>query len=233
MNGTASEGVLSTLRRQGRSPGRKKTSRVSKYRHNFRYVHTHQQIHTNLNTHSNIGPIESANGSAMVRIGETTMIAGINLEIVQPGQNTPKEGDYELNVHLWPICSSSIRPGAAPEEAFSLADFLNKTIFNKKNEVIDMSQLCVEEGRACWVMKVDVLCLEHDGNLEDAASLAVISALHDLRVPAHEYDEEKDMVHLIEGDAKALHIQHSVMTSTFGLFEKSCLICDQIGRAHV
>ena len=154
------------------------------------------------------------------------MIAGINLEIVQPGQNTPKEGDYELNVHLWPICSSSIRAGAAPEGAFSLADFLNKTIFNKKNKVIDMTQLCVEEGRACWVMKVDVLCLEHDGNLEDAASLAVISALHDLRVPAHEYDEEKDMVHLIEGDTKALQIQHSVMTSTFGLFEKSCLICD-------
>ena len=154
------------------------------------------------------------------------MIAGINLEIVQPGQNTPNEGDYELNVHLWPICTPSIRTGAAPEEAFSLADFLNKTIFNKKNKVIDMSQLCVEEGRACWVMKVDVLCLEHDGNIEDAASLAVISALHDLRVPAHEYDEEKDKVYLIEGDAKALHIQHSLMTSTFGLFEKTCLICD-------
>jgi len=154
------------------------------------------------------------------------MIAGINLEIVQPSQNSPKEGCYELNVHLWPICSSEIRAGAAPEEAFSLADFLNKTIFEKKNKVIDMSQLCVEEGMACWVMKIDVLCLEHDGNLEDAASLAIVSALRDLRIPAHEYEEEKNLVHLIEGDAKSLHIQHTLMTSTFGLFEKKQLLCD-------
>ena len=82
-------------------------------------------------------------------------------------------------------------------------------------------------------MKVDVLCLEHDGNLEDAASLAVISALHDLRVPAHEYDEEKDMVHLIEGDAKALHIQHSVMTSTFGLLRSHVLFAIPHPRRRV
>ena len=50
--------------------------------------------------------------------------------------------------------------------------------------VLDLEQLCIVEGKAVWNLKLDVVCLNHDGSCTDAALLAVVGALANLRVPA-------------------------------------------------
>ena len=40
----------------------------------------------------NVGSISTADGSALVRIGETTMLCGIKAEIAEPNLATPDEG---------------------------------------------------------------------------------------------------------------------------------------------
>jgi ribonuclease PH len=36
--------------------------------------------------------VSTANGSALVRLGETTMVCGIKAEIAEPSSNTPNDG---------------------------------------------------------------------------------------------------------------------------------------------
>ena len=37
---------------------------------------------------------------------------------------------------------------------------------------VDLSQLCVKEGRKCWALYLDALLLSRDGNVVDACSIA-------------------------------------------------------------
>lgn len=50
-------------------------------------------------------------------------------------------------------------------------------------KVLDLDSLCIEEGRSAWAVCVDVVCVSYDGNMADAALLALVAALRDVRVP--------------------------------------------------
>ncbi|TNN27535.1 Exosome complex component RRP42 [Liparis tanakae] len=49
-------------------------------------------------------------------------------------------------------------------------------VFNNKHSV-DLKSLCISAGEHCWVLYVDVLLLQCDGNLYDAISVAIKAAL--------------------------------------------------------
>lgn len=48
---------------------------------------------------------------------------------------------------------------------------------------LDLTQLSIVSGKTCWVLYVDALVLNMDGNVLDALSLAAKAALADTRVP--------------------------------------------------
>ena len=43
--------------------------------------------------------------------------------------------------------------------------------------MVDLSELCISEGKAVWVLYADIVCLTDDGNIFDAALLAFVSAM--------------------------------------------------------
>ena len=43
--------------------------------------------------------------------------------------------------------------------------------------VVPLTSLCIEPGKAVWVLYVDATCINYDGNAFDATLLAVVSAL--------------------------------------------------------
>lgn len=47
----------------------------------------------------------------------------------------------------------------------------------KESKVLDLKDLCIEEGKAVWALWVDVVCVSYDGNIYDAALTAVMAAL--------------------------------------------------------
>jgi exosome complex component RRP43 len=49
--------------------------------------------------------------------------------------------------------------------------------------MLDKKQLCIEEGKFVWMLKADIVCLDHDGNVTDAALIALALALRTLKVP--------------------------------------------------
>lgn len=52
-------------------------------------------------------------------------------------------------------------------------------LFSQKNrsKTIPLSSLLIAPGKAAWVLYIDVVCINYDGNAFDAAVLAVMAAL--------------------------------------------------------
>ena len=49
------------------------------------------------------------------------------------------------------------------------------------SKMLDLSDLCISEGKAVWVLYADIVCLSDDGNVFDAALLAFVSAMQNCK----------------------------------------------------
>ena len=99
---------------------------------------------------TNIGSITTADGSALVRVGDTTIVCGIKAEIAEPDLARPDQGfigqaywpvpsrciflsTYSTmnsvpNLDLPAICSPRFKPGPPGDEAQVLSERLNEVI---------------------------------------------------------------------------------------------------------
>lgn len=73
-----------------------------------------------------------------------------------------------------PICSRS-------EEEVLISRIVEKAL--RRSRAIDTEGLCIVAGEKVWQIRVDLLFLDHDGNLVDCASIAAITALLHFRRP--------------------------------------------------
>ncbi|KAM9383756.1 exosome complex component RRP42 [Pholidichthys leucotaenia] len=125
--------------------------------------------------------VSNTDGSAKVSLGFTVVLVGIKAEIGKPRPPVPGEGYLEFFVD----CSANATPefeGRGGEElGTELSNTLYK-VFNNKNSVA-LKSLCISAGEHCWVLYVDVLLLQCDGNLYDAISVAVKAALFNTKIP--------------------------------------------------
>lgn len=62
-----------------------------------------------------------------------------------------------------------------------------------------MSDLTIEKGKSAWKLVVDVYCMDHDGNVLDAALISVMAALRSLQLPAVSVNETDHIVSLQPG----------------------------------
>ncbi|XP_055380092.1 exosome complex component RRP42 [Condylostylus longicornis] len=125
--------------------------------------------------------VSHASGSARLRLANTDVLAAVKTEIDTPNSETPNCGKIEFFVD----CSANATPafeGRGGEElAVELADTLAKAY--ESTSAFDLTTLCILTGQQCWKLYVDVLILECGGNLFDAVSLAVKSALYNTKIP--------------------------------------------------
>ncbi|BAT13733.1 Os11g0311300 [Oryza sativa Japonica Group] len=79
-----------------------------------------------------LAAVSSAHGSALVRLGDTAMLASIKLEVMSPSGEAPDEGSIAVEFHMPPICSPLVRPGrpaeVAPVISKNLEDILMRYI---------------------------------------------------------------------------------------------------------
>ncbi|KAL6007249.1 hypothetical protein ACLOJK_032745 [Asimina triloba] len=128
-----------------------------------------------------LGAVASADGSALAKIGHTTMLAGIKLEIMTPALESPDEGCLAIDFHMPPICSMSVRPGRPAEVAPVISKQLSDAI--RSSGAINLKELSLISGKAAWVAYLDIYCLDADGSVFDAALLSAVSALSHLQIP--------------------------------------------------
>lgn len=130
---------------------------------------------------------EKAEGSALVKIGETEVLCGIKVLLAEPWPDTPNEGVMMVGAELVPIASPTFETGPPGEDAVELARVVDRGI--RESQMIDLEKLVITEGEKVWMVSIDLHILNHDGNLIDASSFAAVAALHDAWVP--KYEDEK------------------------------------------
>lgn len=135
----------------------------------------------------NVGSISTADGSALVRIGGTTIVCGVKAEIAEPELDTPDQGFLVPNIDLPAICSPKFKPGPPSEEAQVLSERLNAALVS--TQLLPLTTLCIEPRRSVWCLYVDATCINYDGNAFDAALLAMVAALRNTTLPEATYNE--------------------------------------------
>ncbi|KAG0227087.1 Exosome complex component RRP43 [Actinomortierella wolfii] len=166
--------------------------------------------------------VSTANGSAMVRVGGTTVVCGIKAEVAEPTLEAQDEGYIVPNVELSPMCSSAFKPGPPSEQAQVTSDAIDKIL--KESSVVDLKQLCIEKGKAAWVLWADVVCISYDGNILDAALLAVMAALTDVRLRKPTFDEGIVTVSgeaLTEENSFRLKLTRTPLSTSFAVFDSA------------
>jgi exosome complex component RRP42 len=133
------------------------------------------------------GISKTAEGSSKVTIGDTQVLAGVKVELGKPYPDKPDEGTIMVGAELIPLASPDFEPGPPSIQAVELARVVDRAI--RESKAIDFKKLCVEEGEKVWILMIDVVIMNDDGNLIDASALAALAALKDMKFPKVEGDK--------------------------------------------
>jgi exosome complex component RRP42 len=135
------------------------------------------------------GLIQKANGSAKVTLGNTQVIAGVKIATGTPFPDTPDKGLLVVNAEILPMASPYAEPGPPSEEAIELARVVDRGI--RESEMVDLTKLCLVPGKTVVTVFVDCNVMNVDGNLFDATSYAVVSALRTAKMKKYVVKDEK------------------------------------------
>lgn len=130
----------------------------------------------------------TAEGSAMVEIGDTKVLVGLKVDVEEPYSDRPAEGTLVTNAELAPMADREYESGPPQEPGVELARVVDRGI--REAEAVDMEELCIEHGEKVYTLFVDIHVLNNDGNLIDASAIGAMTALKTGFIP--EYDEEED-----------------------------------------
>ena len=129
--------------------------------------------------------IIKAEGSALVRLGDTSVLVVVKLSMGEPFSDTPNKGVLMTNAELRPGASPDFETGPPNENSVELARVVDRGI--RGSETIDLEKMCIEEGEKVWMTFIDIHALDNDGNLMDAAALGAIASLLNTRIPNERY----------------------------------------------
>lgn len=160
--------------------------------------------------------MKSAAGSAVVRMGSTAVVAGVKLE-------TGYEPCLVPNIDLGPFCSAKFKPGPPGDLAMSIAARLDDLV--KATKLLPLERLVIEEGKAAWVIYIDIVCLNYDGNIFDAAWMSLLAALMDTKLPLAEFDVDLAKA-TFKPEFSPLPLNERVYACSFAIFDHLYLLAD-------
>ena len=143
--------------------------------------------------------LQKTNGSARVILGDSEVLAGIKVETGKPFPDTPDQGIIICNAEMLPIASVYLEPGPPNEDT-------------RESGMIDTSQLVIQEGEKVFSVFIDIAVINEDGNLFDAVSYAIATALSLCTMP--KFKIEKDEIIMLD-ETKPLPIKSLPVSKTF------------------
>jgi len=139
--------------------------------------------------HIELDIIEKANGSARVNLGNSEVVAGVKVETGEPFEGLENKGALILSAEVLPTASPYSEPGPPDEETIELARVVDRGI--RESQMIDLDKLVLVPGKIVYTIFVDCSVINADGNLFDATSYAVVSALISSKLPVFEVQDDK------------------------------------------
>ncbi|GAB0090664.1 exosome complex component RRP43 [Sergentomyia squamirostris] len=172
----------------------------------------------------NVNSIETADGSAIVKYGETTVVCGVKAELAAPTSKEPDYGYIVPNVELTPLCSSKYRPGPPTDEAQVLSKNLMDILIN--SQCIDRKELCIEREKLVWTLYCDISCFNYDGSVLDAATLAVMGALMTCNLPEVTFDKNLKNYRVDDSKKTRLNVKSLPISTSFMIFDDNTVLSD-------
>lgn len=132
--------------------------------------------------------IRTADSSSLVKLGNTSLVCGCIAKLIKNHDETDDDEVFRIHVELPPICST---PNANRSQ--NIAQLLNRTLNNilEDSNCLRKQDLCIDKADAHWLVDVEVICLNYDGSLLDAALMAILSALKSLTLSSEMHDDIK------------------------------------------
>jgi exosome complex component RRP42 len=152
--------------------------------------------------------IPKAQGSCLVKIGDTQVLVGIKMDVGTPYADSSDRGNLSTSCELVPLASPDFNAGPPGEESIETARVVDRGI--RESKMIDLEKLCITEGEKVWTVLVDIHVLDHDGNLIDAASIASVKALLNAYLPKM---EDGKVLYTERGEK--LSVREKPVSSTF------------------
>jgi len=159
-----------------------------------------------------VGVIEKAEGSALVKLGNTQVMAGVKVDVGTPFRDTPDQGVLTVHAEFVPLASPLFEPGPPDENAIELARVVDRSL--REVGAVDLGSLVIRPGDKVFVVWVDLYILDHDGNLFDASMLAAMAALLNARLPHYEELETGEIVIDRSRREEPLPLRHRVVSVT-------------------
>ncbi|MFH0870681.1 MAG: exosome complex protein Rrp42 [archaeon] len=131
--------------------------------------------------------ISTAEGSAMVKCGETVVVAGIKLEVAKPYPDTQEDGVMMVGSELLPMSNPRFESGPPSIESIEVARVIDRGI--REGKAIDTKKLCIRAGELVWNVMIDIVPLNYDGNLIDVGGMAALTALYCTKMPELKNDK--------------------------------------------
>ena len=158
------------------------------------------------------GVIEKAEGSALVKLGNTQVLAGVKADVGTPFRDTPNQGVLTVHAEFVPLASPMFEPGPPDDNAIELARVIDRSI--RESHAVDLESLAIIPGEKVWILWVDLYILDHDGNLFDASMLAAMAALKTTRLPDYEEYETGDIVVLRDKPGEPVKVKRDIVSVT-------------------
>ncbi|BCU67364.1 exosome complex exonuclease [Sulfolobales archaeon HS-7] len=177
-----------------------------------------------------LGYAAKADGSALVKIGDTTVLAGVKVEDGLPMEDSPEQGNLFVNLELPPIASESFELGPPDENAIELARVVDRSLRDSK--MIDLSKLSIIPGKKVWNIWVDIYVLDHGGNILDASTLAAVAALYTTKIPKYEINGEEIIIDKSQ-TLFAMPVNYPVVTVTVGKIGKYFIVDPNIEEEQI
>jgi exosome complex component RRP42 len=137
------------------------------------------------------GCIDSADGSARVKLGKTEVIAGVKIIPGTPYPDALADGVLTTGAEFIPMAHPSFESGPPGEDAIELARVVDRGI--RESGMVDVKKLCIKEGEEIWMCFIDIYALDYDGNLFDASNIAAVCALKSAIVPNKQYGKGENI----------------------------------------
>lgn len=163
------------------------------------------------------GVSNTADGSAKITCGDTEIIIGVSLTVGSPFPDRPDEGALMVACELLPIAHESIESGPPSINAIEISRVIDRGI--RESGAIDVKKLCIEEGEKVWIINVDLIPINHDGNIIDVGALGAIAAIKETVFPKLLEDNTVDYK---EKTDKKVQLTHEPVPVTI------CKIGDQL-----
>lgn len=171
-------------------------------------------------------PIQATtDGSALVKLGNTTVLCGVKAELMEPQpDDDPDVGRVIPNVELGSMCSPSFKPGPPTEQAQVLTQMMADVMFS--TTFLDVHKLCIQPGKLVWVLYCDIMCLNYDGNLLDACLVALMAALRVTTLPSVTMNRDTKEILVSDTERKTVTVVDVPVSTTFTIFDGSIVLAD-------